>query len=149
MSTPPVSDEALRATHEAWLEAGKDYTKAGKKLGLGDKAVKNRVQQAIQRGLVATPAPTASKGAAGKSLEDFRAAHDKSYIVPGKVRAALKALGDGWEYEMAFAKLAGVSLGDLSAFRAMFEDHIVVVERTKRAWAGSKALAAKMREMTR
>lgn len=148
MPTPPVPDEALRATHEAWLAAGRDYSKAGKKLGLGDKAVKSRVQQAIQRGLVGVPTPT-PKGAAGKSLEDFRAAHDKSYIVPGKVRAALKALGDGWEYEMAFAKLAGISLADLSAFRSMFEEHIVVVERTKRAWAGTKGLAAKLREMAR
>jgi len=83
----------------------------------------------------------------GRSLGEFREKHDRSFIVPKKIRAALAALGSGWEYEMPLAKLAGVSLADLSAFRAMFEDHIVIVDRTKRAWAGTKATADKMRAM--
>jgi hypothetical protein len=83
----------------------------------------------------------------GRGLVEFRSTHDKSFIVPQKIKAGLQKLGEGWEYEMAFAKIAGVSLGDLSAFRSLFDEHIVIVDRTKRAWAGTKAFAEKMREM--
>lgn len=87
-------------------------------------------------------------GRGGRSLNEFRETHDKNFIVPKKIKAALAALGGGWEYEMAFAKLAGISLGDLSAYRSMFEeDHVVVIGGSKRAWAGTKAAAEKMRAM--
>lgn len=84
-----------------------------------------------------------------KTLADFRAAYDKSTIVPAKIRSAIAALGqNGWEYEVEFAKGAGVSLYDLGRVRDEFSDNIVTIGRnSKRAWAGSKALAAKMREM--
>lgn len=86
----------------------------------------------------------------GRTIDEFRAAYDKSFIVPQKVKAALEKLGDGWLREMDFAKLAGVNPNDLAAFREMFEDHIVALngsERGKRAWAGTKALAKRLREM--
>lgn len=85
----------------------------------------------------------------GKSLQDFRAEHDKSYIVPKKIKGALEKLGDGWEYEVHFMRLAGISVTDLAAYRDQFEDHIVVVggRNTKRVWAGTTKLAAQMREM--
>ena len=83
-----------------------------------------------------------------RTLAEFRQLHDKNFIIPNKINAALKSMGKaGWAYEMVFAKLAGISLGDLSAFRAMFEDHVVLVDRTKRAWAGTKATANAMRAM--
>jgi len=84
-----------------------------------------------------------------KTLADFRQTYDKSTIVPNKVRAALKLLGaSGWEYEVPFARSAGVSLSDLSNFREMFADYIVTLNReNKRAWAGSPATAKQMREM--
>lgn len=88
----------------------------------------------------------------GKGVDDFRALYDKAYIVPKKVRAALEKLGDGWLREAEFAKLAEVSPNDLAAYRAEFEDHIVALtgaERGKRAWAGTKKLAAKLRELVR
>lgn len=87
---------------------------------------------------------------AGKSLADFRSAHDKSFIVPQKILAALKALGDGWEYEIQFMKMAGLCTTDFALYRDQFEEHIVVVNgrNPKRIWAGSKDLARKMREMT-
>lgn len=88
---------------------------------------------------------------AKKSLADFKAAHDKSFIVPAKIKTALAALGsDGWEYEADFNKAAGVSSNDLSAYRDTFAEHIVLIKaggKERRVWAGSKALAAKMREM--
>lgn len=100
-----------------------------------------------------TPKPTKSAGPAakpiGKSIEEFRAAHDKSFIVPRKIKAAIEKLGNGWQSELEFAKLAGLSMTDLGAYRAQFEDFVVVVARdgSRRVWAGTKALAAKMREM--
>jgi hypothetical protein len=84
-----------------------------------------------------------------KTLADFRQTYDKTTIVPTKVKAALKLLGaSGWEYEVPFARSAGVSLSDLSNFREMFADYIVTLNReNKRAWAGSPATAKQMREM--
>lgn len=84
---------------------------------------------------------------AGKSLAEFRASHDKSFIVPQKIREGLKRLAGGWEYEVNFLKLAGLSTTDLANHRDAFADHIVLVERTKRVWCGTKDLANKLREM--
>lgn len=88
----------------------------------------------------------------GRSLDEFRAAHDKSYIVPRKIRAALATLGPGgWAYEAEFIKLAGVSHTELGAYRTQFEEHVVTLRGTehsgRRAWAGTKALAEKLRAM--
>lgn len=86
----------------------------------------------------------------GRSVEEFRSSYDKSYIVPRKVKAALERLGDGWLRELDFAKLAGVTPNDLAAYRGAFEDHIVALngaDRGRRAWAGTKGLAKKLREM--
>ena len=94
--------------------------------------------------------PTAK--AVGRSIDEFKKSHDKSFIIPNKIRTALAQLGDGWEYEMQFAKLAGVGLPDLSAYRPMFEAYLVelgnnTTGRGKRVWAGTTAAAKKMREM--
>jgi hypothetical protein len=90
--------------------------------------------------------------AKAKGLEDFRTKHDKSHIVPKKIEDGIKKLGkDGWEYQAEFAKLCGVgNLADFNAYCVPFEaDHCVVIggSKGKRAWAGSKALAEKMRAM--
>jgi len=94
--------------------------------------------------------PGASKAPhAKKTLADFRKEYDKDYIVPEKIKQALKNLGtDGWEYESVFSKQAGVSMADLSSYREGFSDFVVVLRReSKRIWAGSKKLAAQLREM--
>ena len=121
-------------------EAVKKYgtiTAAAKALGIAQSTLSDRLKRASQ-----------PKGdATGRSLSEFRATHDKSFIVPKKIRDGLAKLGEGWEYEMNFAKIAGISLSDLAAFRSLFEEHMVVVDRTRRAWAGTKATAAKMRAM--
>lgn len=86
-----------------------------------------------------------------KKLADFRAVHDKSFVVPNKITAGLDKLGkDGWEYEPEFMKLCGVNANDFAKFREQFEEFYVMVggsKNGKRVWAGSKPLAAKMREM--
>lgn len=84
---------------------------------------------------------------AGKSLAEFRASHDKSFIVPQKIKEGLKKLGGGWEYELGFLRLAGLSTTDLANYREEFEEYVVLVDRTKRVWCGSKELAVKLREM--
>lgn len=85
----------------------------------------------------------------GKGVQEFRALHDKAFIVPTKIKAALEALADGWEYEAAFIKLAGISQADCSAYREKFEEFVVVVggKTTKRVWCGTKKLATQLREM--
>ena len=68
--------------------------------------------------------------------------------MPWKVREALRILGNGWEYEVAFAKAAGVSLADLATYRDQFAAHVVQLSREgRRAWAGTKAAADQMRKM--
>lgn len=96
--------------------------------------------------IVSTPRPS------GKSLEAFRSAHDKSYIVPNKIRAALSKLAESWEYEVDFAKAAGVAITDLALFRDQFEEYVVAMKVTggshkKNVWAGTPAFAAKLREL--
>lgn len=92
-----------------------------------------------------TPAPRSS----GKTLSDFRAAHDKSFIVPLRIRAGLKALGDGWEYEVQFMKLCGLSQTDFSCYREEFETYCVETKghNAKRVWCGTPTLAEKLRAM--
>jgi hypothetical protein len=110
------------------------------------------LRRALAGGVVAPKKATKvddKAGAAAKSLGDFRAAYDKDFIIPRKIRDGLKTIGaSGWEYEVAFAKLAGVSLADLSAYRSEFADYVVEIRRdSKRAWAGSKSTANQMRSM--
>ena len=57
-------------------------------------------------------------------------------------------MSSGWEYESAFAKQAGVSLSDMATYREQFFDYVVSLKREgKRVIAGTKALAAQLREM--
>lgn len=120
--------------------------KAAAALGIAQSSVNNALNG--RRDGVAKLAPQGLGKPGGRSLNEFRETHDKNFIVPKKIKAALAALGGGWEYEMAFAKMAGISLGDLSAYRSMFEeDHVVVIGGSKRAWAGTKLAAEKMRAM--
>ena len=114
---------------------------AARKFGVPRQTLMHRIKKGF---------PLEPKPSAGKSLSDFRAAHDKGFIIPRRIKDALEQLGDGWEYEVPFAKLAGVSLTDLSVFREQFAQYIVVVKRDgKRAWAGTPAVAEKMRGMVR
>lgn len=89
----------------------------------------------------------AEKPKVGRSLTEFKNTYDKNTIVPAKIKAALKLLGNGWDFEVNFAKLAGVSLADLGNFREMFVDHVVTLKESRRAWAGTIATAKAMREM--
>ena len=155
MPAQPISDadllEALRI-----LKASGGIREAAKAAKMSFGGFRSRLATAKKRGLTLTNAKsnTKSNGKAngklksGRSLQDFRAEYDKDFIVPQKISDALRILGDGWEYEVQFAKLASVGLVDLASYRDAFAEHVVVLGREgRRAWAGTKEAAAKMREM--
>ena len=106
---------------------------------------KTRVCEAFAKGGAVAQGAAPSKP--GRSLAEFRATYDKDVIIPTRVRAALKALGAGWEYEVQFAKLAGVSLSDLGNYRSQFADYVVTLRESRRAWAGTVATATAMKGM--
>ena len=121
--------------------------KAAKALGFSQTTFHDHLSG--RRGGEAKPSMVKT-GAVGKSIADFRAQHDKSFIIPKRIKEGLAMLGSGWEYELAFAKLAGVSLGDLGNYREQFAEFYIVIGRdSKRAWTGSKATAEAMRAMVR
>lgn len=51
MATPPVPDDILRATYEAYIDHGRNQTHAAKALGISRESVQRRVRQAMERGL--------------------------------------------------------------------------------------------------
>lgn len=92
--------------------------------------------------------------AKGKDFAAFRAVHDKSYAVPKRIREALAELGESWEYEADLVRRCGVSHVDFAKFKDAFLEHCVETQRVngqshaKRVWAGTKAFAAKLREVS-
>jgi hypothetical protein len=120
---------------------------AARSLGLPKQTLIDRVRRGEDVTGRGGPKPAQSPPA-GRPLTEFRNTYDKATIVPAKINAAIAALGSSWDYEQAFAKLAGVSLSDLGNFREAFTDHVVVLGRDgRRAWAGTKKTAQAMREM--
>lgn len=89
---------------------------------------------------MASKKPTPTVKTAGKNLAAFRAAHDKSVIVPTKIKKELAKMAagnwDAWEYEADFLRNAGVAFQDATGFRQQFEEHIVETSgrNSKRAW---------------
>lgn len=151
MPAKGLSDAVLKESVAAWEKAGRVTTEAAKALGVNESTMRKRLHSARERFGSLKPAAAPALGKPGRSLDDFRSSHDKDFIVPRRIREALKALGpSNWEYEAQFARLAGVGLADLATYREQFEEHVVAVQREgKRAWAGSPALAVKMRAMVR
>lgn len=98
-------------------------------------------------GGAAKAGPVIAKKGAVRSLADFRNTYDLATIVPRKIAAGLKALGNGWLYEVEFAKEAGLTLRDLGLFRDNYADHVVSVKDSRRVWVGSKKVAEEMRQM--
>lgn len=63
----------------------------------------------------------------GNTIADLRAVHDRSVVIPNRIRAALAALlatGDTYAYESDFIKAAKppISAIDISRFREEFKD---------------------------
>jgi hypothetical protein len=93
--------------------------------------------------------PTDTISRKTKTLAAFRSEHDIDFIVPDKIKKGIKDLGPGgWEYEVDFSRWSGIKLSDLAAYRDQFSDYWVQLRKDgRRAWAGSKQLAAAMRKM--
>jgi len=126
---------------------GASYQAIANAVGVS-KSIVHKAFGARKRGKsLPSPAKATEPKRAGRSLAEFRATYDKDTIVPGKIKAALKTLGGGWEYEAQFARLAQVSLADLGNYRDQFANHVITLRESRRAWAGTTALAQAMREM--
>lgn len=91
----------------------------------------------------------------GKTLEQFRAVHDRTQVLKARAAAALKALGDSWEYEADFIRRAGVAMSEWGAIRENYMAHIVLVKASfgrgsngnaRRVIAGTPAFAKKLKE---
>lgn len=83
-----------------------------------------------------------------RNPEAFRSAHDKSLIVPAKIRDGIKAMGaNGWLYESEFIAAIDVAHTDFGRFKAQFEEFTVTPrgKNPRRVWCGSKKLAEKLR----
>ena len=150
MPTPPIDPQLIAEAHQLVAKYG-SVTAAAHESGIPRSTLKRRYEQQAPRSApTADTKSVASPKRVGKSLSDFRAEHDKDYIVPARIKSALKQLGDGWEYEFEFSRLAGVSSPDLATYREQFADYWVPVSRAgKRVWTGSKAVAEQMRAMVR
>lgn len=72
------------------------------------------------------PVPTVK--AAGKTIADLRALHDKNVLIPNRIKAAIAVLAkdgpENWAYEGDFVKLVvpGISPIDLRDYRDQFSE---------------------------
>ena len=144
----------MEITHAIAVKLVKKHggiTQAAKAAGVTYKAMWRRFNNKMSDGGGAPKKPLAGAppvpGKSARSLSEFKATYDKSYIIPRAIKAGLKLLGSGWEYETAFAKMINVSLQDLSAYRDEFAAHIVSLREGRRAWAGRASVADEMRSM--
>ena len=144
----------MEITHAVAVKLVKKHggiTQAAEAAGVSYKAMWRRYKNKMSDGGGAPKKPmvpvagSADRGA--RSLAEFKATYDKSYIIPRAIKAGLKRLGAGWEYETAFAKMINVSLQDLGAYRDEFAQHIVSLREGRRAWAGRASVADEMRKM--
>jgi hypothetical protein len=90
---------------------------------------------------------TASSKVIGRSIAEFRETYDKNTIVPRKIEAGIKRLGNRWLYEVEFSKEFGVSLRDLSMFRDRYSDNVVIVSDSRRVWVGKRDVSETLKEM--
>ena len=98
-----------------------------------------------------TDPKSSAKSGKGKTLADFRAAHDKNVIVPAKIKKVLADMEadhpENWCYEGDLIKAGGISQADIATFRDQFAEHIVETggRTPKRVWFASSKIAAKVR----
>lgn len=95
-----------------------------------------------------------------RTAADFKANHDRSVIIPNKMRAGLAALvkigKEHYEYDEGFRALCGLQAAQLAEYRDSpeFRKHWFMTEGrssnkgAKRVWFGDSKLAAKLRPKT-
>lgn len=102
MSTPPVSDDDLRATVAAYEAAGRNQTHAAASLGLARETVQSRLKRAAERGLMgpveALPGYTlkgvATKAADGSWVKQAKEPGPEFELPPGHMVKGVSALVD-------------------------------------------------------
>ena len=90
-------------------------------------------------------------GIRGKSLDQFKAAHDKGFIIEKRLRDALTDLGESWLYESELMRTARIGPGEIARLRERFSKFNLLVGRRgkqRHVWAGTPALAKKLRAMS-
>lgn len=126
---------------------------AARALGMARSTLRDRLNGRPTRVRVATVVRAAApvRVQRAHTFDDFRAQFDRETVIPAKISAALRELGNGWLYETEFAQLAGVGLNDLGRFRDAFADHHLEARApgrsARRVWVGSVEIAAQMRAM--
>lgn len=94
----------------------------------------------------------AAKASSSRTLQDFRAAHDRNVIIPAKIKAALSGMleegAENWAYEAELIRRAQISQTDLGLFRDHFAEHVVETggKSSKRVWFADPKVAQKVRK---
>jgi len=89
---------------------------------------------------------------AKKTLSEFQDTYNTERNTRKKIDAALKSLGNAWEYPAEFARRAGIAGRQLNAQRENYTGFIVQLPRihtrsqARIAWAGSKKFATLLRQ---
>lgn len=89
----------------------------------------------------------------GKTLDDLRAIHDRTIVVPNRIKAAIAKLAEegpeNWCYECDFIKLLtpNIASKDISDYREQFADFWALMPPTngvrdaKKVWFATKKAA--------
>jgi hypothetical protein len=93
--------------------------------------------------------------AKARTAADYKSTHEKSVIVPNKIKAGLAALlktgPEHYEYDEGFRSLCGLQAAELAEYREAFKSHwFITPGRTsnkggKRVWFGNAKVAARLR----
>lgn len=150
MTTPPLDNDAIQRTLDVYAAQKGSPSKAARILGCAVSTVTYHVREAKKRGLKSNGTAPASPRRRSKAdaRAEFRAKHDPGFIIPQKIAAALRGLGEDWQYEADFFKVAGVNPTQAAPYKDQFADHhfVVTTDGRKRAiWCGSKTFAAELR----
>ena len=95
------------------------------------------------------PAKTKKPSAVALSLDDLDKQYNPDVIIPDRIRAGLKKLGDHAMTSMHFQRECNITVAQLSQYGPQFESFQVVVRdngKPKTLWCGTEAFARKVRE---
>ncbi len=84
------------------------------------------------------------------TLTDINSRFNPNVIVPNKIRAALREIGNAAVTEDVLRSMAGIGSNQLSQYADQFEEYHVIAReggRSKRLWAGTPKFAQEAREM--
>lgn len=151
----------LETNHRRYKTLAKLVAACQEKTGVAESVVYTQIRRLRKRGVklpaAATPqykkpAKVKAKKGGGRSLTEFKEAYSKDHIVPTRIRAGLKELGDAWEYEMEFCRRCEVGIADMGNYRQLeeFAPHWYQIRRdSKRVWSGNPETIEAIKEMVK